>query len=162
MQAEQLYIIGQWLYFYFFQINMPMRFEYVTLNTLWYICSATGVIIIKNTFFISVKNLFILIRRDINFILNVVIQIMQLIKSLLCFLYFVRTIFFFIRFSLCIIQLWLQCDFIMFRRIRKKYTICTYKSYILPNINIRKFLSQQIWKVYQLQKGRGSWTYGNQ
>ena len=59
----------------FFYLNVSMRFDDVTIYVFWYISSSGGAIIIKTTVFIYINNFFILRLRSINFILNVVIQI---------------------------------------------------------------------------------------
>ena len=117
-----------------FHLNTSMRFYDVTLNVLWYICSATGFIIIKTTFFIAENNLFILGWGYIHSILNSIIQI---IKSFICLLYFVNICF--IGFIVCLLQLCLQCSLIMFEIISKNHTIYTYIPSFWPNRNIRKF-----------------------
>ena len=102
-------------------LNISMSFDGTTLFVLWHISYSVGVLIIKTTFSVVFNRYFVLRLRNINFILN---SIIQFINSFLCFLH-LASIILCIKCSFFIIKLCFQCAFIMFELIRKNPKIRT-------------------------------------
>ena len=106
------------IYFlWFFCLDMYMIFDNVTLYVFWNISSTYLFVVIKTTFLTNFNNLFILIWIETNFTLNLIIQLIQFIKSFVSLIHFVNILFciicsFFIRF-------YLQCSFIMSEKLAK-------------------------------------------
>ena len=109
-QAEDSYIICQWIIFiyiwfiyFLFHLFISMRFYGVTLYVSWYISYKVLVVIIKTNFFVSSNKFFVFRWIDIYFILYVVIQIIQIVNSLILSSIFQNYLFYY----MCFLILWL-------------------------------------------------------
>ena len=93
-------------------LKVSMRFDDITLFVFPSMGSTVGVIFNKPIFIIPVNTLFILIWRHINFILNVVVQIIQFITFLISLIHFFSTFF------------WLYLVFVFFSSVYNVTLFC--------------------------------------